>query len=180
MTRFWSTRNVPALLAVAGLMAAGCQQTSQQHKTEAKPAPAKTAETKAAPAAAPAPKAEMNSGPCRGYTPTLAAGMASSMMAFPTGDTATSAILVHEVMPKEVRAGAPYGSEIHVTNLTNGTLQNVLVTGKGFQNYNLTSSTPAGTAGADGVNWMVGDLGPCKTQVIKLTGTAGKVGDSDA
>ncbi len=177
MTRFWSTRHVPALLAVAGMMAAGCQQTAQQHKAEPKPAPAKAAETKPVAAAKPEPT---TSGPCRGYTPALAAGMISTKMAFPTGDEATSAVLVHEVMPKEVRAGAPYSSEIHVTNLTNGTLQNVLVTGKGFSNYNLTSSTPAGTAGADGVNWMVGDLGPCKTQIIKLTGTAAKVGMSGA
>jgi len=175
--RSWSTRSVPALLAVVGLMAVGCQQTTQQRKADPKPAPVKAAETKPAKAE---PVAQASSGPCRGYTPALAAGMGSSMMAFPTGDTATSAILVHEVMPKEVRAGAPYSSEIHVTNLTNGTLQNVLVTGKGFQNYTLTSSTPAGTAGPDGVNWTVGELGPCKTQIIKLTGTAGKVGISGA
>lgn len=178
MTRFWSTRHVPALLAVAGLMAAGCQQTTQQRKSEPKPAPAKAAETKPAAAPAKTEPVAMSSGTGRGYRPNLGAGMTSTMMAFPTGDEATSAILVHEVMPKEVRAGAPYGSEIHVTNLTNGTLQNVLVTGKGFQNYALTSSTPAGTAGADGVNWMLGDIGPGKTQIIKLTGTAAKTGMS--
>ncbi|MBL8963550.1 MAG: DUF11 domain-containing protein [Phycisphaeraceae bacterium] len=138
------------------------------------PAPAPR---RAAPPAAPAPRAM---GPCN-YAPVAAAGMNVSPMAFPTGDVATSAVLVHQVVPAQVRVGMNYTYELHVTNITAGTLQNVVVHNEGAQNLTVVSSDPSANRGADGGSlWMLGDLAPCQTKVIKVTGKADKAGTSSS
>lgn len=98
-------------------------------------------------------------------------------LAFPTGDERTSAVMLHQVMPSEVRAGQPYDYEIHVTNLTTANLQNVVVTSESLQNLLIDSATPAQSRSAGGApQWVLGDLGPCKTQVIRVKGRASSVG----
>ncbi len=138
-----------------------------------------------APAPAPAPMARETPrpaahGPCN-YSPTAGPGMNISPMAFPTGDVATSAVLVHQVVPAQVRAGSNYTYELHVTNITAGTLQNVVVHNEGAQNLTVVSSDPAAAKGNNGDSmWMLGDLSPCQTKVIKITGKADKVGTSSS
>lgn len=113
------------------------------------------------------------------YSPNAGAGMGVSSMAFPTGDAASSALMLHTVMPAQVRRGAEFGYEYHVTNITGGTLQNVAVTLESQSNLDVISATPAAMSGAAGNTWAIGDLGPCETQVIRVsarandTGTAG-------
>src|SRR4051794_38950560 len=48
-------------------------------------------------------------------------------LAYPTGNRATSAILIERISPAEVRLGQPYEYQIKVTNLTNSTLSGVVV-----------------------------------------------------
>lgn len=127
-----------------------------------------------APMPAPAP-----SGNCANYRPGLRADQGVTWLAFPTGDTRSSAVLVHQVMPKEVRAGANYDMEIHVTNITSGTLQNVVVNGESMENLNVVSSAPAAGKGSSGsAQWVLGDLKPCETRVLKVSAKADKVGTS--
>jgi uncharacterized repeat protein (TIGR01451 family) len=167
-------------LGAALIALAGCQTTQQMEK---KPAPAKM-ETKAPAKAeakpAPAAKTEMNmmGSECgAAYRPNVPAGWNVASMAFPSGDVKSSAVMIHQVMPAQVRAGQSFVSEIHVTNLTDGTLQNVMVDVGSFRNLNVTASNPAANRGANGnLQWNLGDLAKCKTSVIKLTGTAAAVG----
>ncbi len=188
----WSMLSVATLVACS-MATVGCQ--SSQHKsagpretkapgytytpgpyypapnTEAKPAPAPKAE------AAPQPRA---AGPCN-YAPTVGPGWNISSMAFPTGDVHNSAVLVHQVVPAAVRVNQNYTYELHVTNITSGVLQNVVVKGEGTQNLALVSSDPSATKGADGgPMWALGDLAPCQTRVIKVTAKADKVGSSSS
>lgn len=129
----------------------------------------------------PAPARAASTGACASYRPGVGANMNVSAMAFPTGDVSSSGLLVHQVVPTQVRANAPYQYEIHVTNLVNGVLQNVLVTNKDFKNLSVSTSSPQGQSdGAGGVIWNLGNLGPCETKVIKVTGTAGAVGSSSS
>ncbi len=129
--------------------------------------------------AAPAPAATMGGGRGASYRPTVPAGYGVSSMAFPTGDIASSGLWIHELMPLSVRAGQPYSMELHATNLTNGTLQNVMVSNKSLMNMAITGSTPAGSAGADGsMTWALGDLAAGDTKIIKITGKADKVGQA--
>ncbi|HBS28068.1 MAG TPA: hypothetical protein DEB06_01145 [Phycisphaerales bacterium] len=116
-------------------------------------------------------------GPCPGYAPAMSGAQSASMMAFPTGDARTSALLVHHVTPKEVRLNESYDYTIHVTNLTQGTLQNVVVTQVSRDNLEVASSKPAFTKGGDGnLNWALADLGPCETEVITISAKATKIG----
>jgi uncharacterized repeat protein (TIGR01451 family) len=166
----WSKLAVATLVAGSMAFSSGC--SSQQKKSAPKE------EVKQETAAAPAPRAVR--GPCN-YSPAAAAGMNVSPMAFPTGDVSTSAVLVHQVVPVQVRAGANYTYELHVTNITSGTLQNVVVHNEGAQNLTVVNSEPTASKGADGgALWMLGDLAPCQTRVIKVTGKADKVGTSSS
>jgi uncharacterized repeat protein (TIGR01451 family) len=164
--------SVPAMLAALALNG-GCNLQPREYETaEAKPA--------AKPAAAqPAPV--VNTGGRWSYRPNVGPNMIVSGLAFPTGEEATSALMIHQVMPREVRAGAPYTYEIHVTNLTGGTLQNVMVTASNFQNLAVSGSTPAPSkSDGSGTVWVVGDLGPQKTQIIRVNAQAAAVGASAA
>ncbi|MGQ0627425.1 MAG: hypothetical protein ACT4PL_04905 [Phycisphaerales bacterium] len=165
-------RTVWNICLTAGTLAAlaGCNADQQQQQ---QPAPAPKA---AAPAAKVEPKATGN---CATYRPGVGAGWNLSTAFFPSGDAASSAILVNQVLPASVRLGQPYTYEIHVTNITQGTLQNVMVSNKNLTNLAMTGSVPASTAAADGsAMWNLGELGPCKTSIIKVTGKADKVGVS--
>ncbi|MCA9275366.1 MAG: DUF11 domain-containing protein [Phycisphaerales bacterium] len=110
------------------------------------------------------------------YSPRLGANESATRMAFPTGDARTSALLVHQVMPNEVARGQDFGYSYHVTNLTDAELQNVLLMQDSSNNLTVSSSTPEGNTSGDGMTWALGDMGPGETKIIKLTGSAEKVG----
>lgn len=179
-----------ATLAVAGSLlafAGGCDQQnvklmeiSSGRAVASKQAaePAKVAEApKAAPAKAaepaPAPRAATSSN----CSP-IPAGYGISELAFPTGDRASSAIMLTQSQPMQVRAGTPFNYSICVTNLTNGTLQNVVVKNETLNNIKVQSSTPAGTAAGDAMMWALGTLNPRESKEIKLVGIANAVGSA--
>ena len=110
------------------------------------------------------------------YTPNAGGDMSVAGLAFPTGDVNSSALMVHQVMPREVRRGAEFGYQYHVTNVTRGTLQNVNVTLESRSNLDVVNATPAAMSGAAGSVWSLGDLGPCETVVIDVTATANDTG----
>jgi len=111
--------------------------------------------------------------------PAAGPGWNVSRAFFPSGDAPSSAILVNQVLPGTVRVGQNYNYEIHVTNITGGTLQNVVVSNKNLSNLSVVSAVPASTSAADGgYMWNLGELGSCKTAVIKVTGKADKIGMS--
>lgn len=134
----------------------------------------------AAPAAKPAMAAAPSGGRCPGYTPTVGADMNASMMYLPTGDPSTSALLIWQLMPKQVRANQTFTHEVHVSNLGTAPLSNVLVSDTSTKNLSIVSSEPrtsmTGQGGAP--VWDLGDLGPCETKVIKITSKSGTVGEA--
>lgn len=110
------------------------------------------------------------------YSPRLSEGESAASMAFPTGDVNTSALLVHQVMPNEVARGQDFGFSYHVTNLTSAQLQNVMVMLDSSSNLDVSESNPKGNTSGDGMTWALGDMGPGETKVIRLTGSAERVG----
>jgi uncharacterized repeat protein (TIGR01451 family) len=169
-----------ALAGVAGMtLLAGCEtQSKAKPGTEPlymglrvpesdagmKPAPAKVEEKPAA-----APRA----------TPTVAATGNNEVteLAYPTGEKATSAILLRQTAPREIRANSEYEYTIDVINLTRGNLQNVVVNADNLSNLTYVSSTPAFTKAADGdTMWAIGDLGGGEMRTIKIKAKADKVG----
>lgn len=127
----------------------------------------------AEPAPTPAPKSSNAWGY---YSPRMGADESASRMAFPTGDPKTSALLVHQVMPNEVRRDEEFGFSYHITNLTNSELQNVMVMMNSSNNLEISDSEPAAASSDGSMNWSMGDFGPGQTKVISLSGSAGKVG----
>lgn len=133
------------------------------------------AEPAPAPKAAPAPVAKAEN-PCK---PVIAPGYMTTSQSFPTGDAATSAVMLQEVFPGQVKANANFPYKIYVSNLTNTTLNNVIVSATSLANRNIVSSTPAASSGAGGaLVWNVGDIAPGKCAVIDATAKASAVGNS--
>lgn len=110
------------------------------------------------------------------YRPTLSENQTATMMAFPTGEVRTSAVLLHQVMPKQVRRGEDFTYSYHVTNLTNVDLQNVVVSLDSTNNLEVKSSNPAASRSGNGMAWPLGTLGANETKIITLTGNASQVG----
>lgn len=105
------------------------------------------------------------------------AKMQVTEVAFPTGNKETSAILLRRRMPAEVVLEAEYTYEYHVTNLTDLTHQNVKITIEGTRNLEVLSSSPVVTEGVDGsLRWLIGDLAPHETKVIRVRATSESVG----
>lgn len=143
-------------LAAAIAVASGCIQHQQQRAPEPRPEPV----------------ADCN------YVPQVPAGMIVNSLAFPTGEPMTSAVMLHEVRPREARVGQNYPVEIHVTNRTRGRLQNVVVRGEGMQNLSIVNSNPNGNRTGEAMLWNLGDMGPCETKVVRVTAKADRVGVS--
>lgn len=176
-------QSLVGVAAGALIFAAGCTSSDrvtgrhdgyERFPTSGTPAPRAAAEPapRSAPAAAPAPRA----GNCANYQPATGPYMTATGLAFPTGDTATSAVLLHQVMPNEVRLNKPFAAEFHVTNITAGDLENVIVILENSSNLTIDSSTPAGIPQAGGMAWSVGSLASCETKVIKVTARSSQVG----
>lgn len=122
----------------------------------------------------PAPRpAPVITGDC---APAVGPGMTRSSLAFPTGEANSSAIMLHTVMPAQVRLGTEFNYQYQVCNLTGGVLQNVVVTQDSLDNLNIVRSTPSFQRGAAGLVWNLGELGPNETRIIDVTATASSVG----
>ncbi len=110
------------------------------------------------------------------YEPDVAAGHSASAMAFPSGDPATSPLLLHLIMPDEVNRNQNFEYQYHVTNTTSATLQDVVLSLESLLNLDIKSATPAAAANDGGVAWRLGDIGPRQTKVIKVQASASQLG----
>ena len=92
---------------------------------------------------------------------------------FPTGDRATSSVLLRQFSPREIRVGQEYDSTIEVVNLTNGALRNVSVNLESLANTQYISATPAATrSDAGDLTWLVAEIPAAGTRQIKLRAKA--------
>ncbi|MEM1423056.1 MAG: hypothetical protein AAGH64_03535 [Planctomycetota bacterium] len=171
MKNLFSRKSVmTAALLSATVIAAGCKSTHDSRvRTTQAPEPV------AEPAQQPAPRATTR--PARfSYSPNAGSDMNVVGLPFPTGDEATSALLLHQVMPSQARMNSAFPIEYHVTNVTGGTLQNVALMLESTSNLNITDANPSPMNTADGLVWNIGDLGPRETVVVSASATAGSTG----
>jgi hypothetical protein len=153
-------------LGVSLTLVTGCKSTSKQPSTAAAPAQPK-------PAAAP------SSGYGPSYTTYEEGGLkyTKGSMAFPTGQKASSTLLLEKVVPAEVMAGKSFQYVYRVGNLTDHDLQMVTVTDRVTPNFSAADATPKPDKVDGGVaTWNLGDLGPKQVKEIKVTGTAKEEG----
>jgi uncharacterized repeat protein (TIGR01451 family) len=116
-------------------------------------------------------------GPARLQTQATTAGAGDDgtmrySLAVPTGDRASSAVLVEKVAPKEARLNRPYDYRIRVTNLTDTPLVGVVVKEKVVENFEITRSEPAGKVEEGWTNYALGELPPMGSKTIEVSGVA--------
>ncbi len=133
------------------------------------------------PASGPLPEAPRAASPPAGPAPTAApqqapavapAGAATASMAYPTGDRATSALLIEKFAPAEIVVGAPLVWELRITNLTSLALQNVVVTDRIPSNMRVSSTEPAAQSSGDALRWNFDVLPPRAARSLRVSGSA--------
>jgi len=122
-------------------------------------------------AAAPAPRAKpmvvRESGAC----PVVIREGANTItrMAFPTGNAATSVVMMEKKYPSEVQVGSPFEYLIDVTNLTDCPLDDVLVTDVIPSTLKFVASAPQAQIGQDGTaKWALGKMAGKETKTIRV------------
>jgi len=106
----------------------------------------------------------------------MQAGMNVVSMPFPTGDRATSPLLLEQIMPPEVRLGNPFDYEYRVTNTTGGVLQNVALLLESQSNLEVISATPSAQMTDAGTLWPLGELAAGETRVVEVRARASEAG----
>jgi len=161
MTR-WSTT---ALLAcgLAVLTAAGCsQKTKEQMWGKSENKPRETQQTQQA----------QQTNKTRTED-----GRIHASAAFPTGDQATSGLLIEKSAPQSVQLNSPFQYTITATNLTNVTLEDVVVTEQIPENLEVTGSAPRATKSGQTLTWELGQLDANASQTITLEARATGMAD---
>lgn len=146
-------------LCLSGLLAlAGCQSSQT---TAEKPAPAPAPAAKPAPAPAPKP---------------VAAGMVKSAVALPTGDRATSGLLIEKVAPASVTLNKSFDYTITVTNLTDVDLSNVQIMDMPPSTFKLSSADPRADVSEGKLTWSLGNMPARSSKTITISGSASAIG----
>jgi uncharacterized repeat protein (TIGR01451 family) len=113
-------------------------------------------------------------------------------LAYPTGDRRTSALLVEQISPNEVRLNREAPTQLRITNLTNQPLRGIAIRPEASEGLRLVAATqPAGATANTGITantnaaaptdaYQVGDLGPRESRTINLTAVPQRVGKLDA
>lgn len=165
MKRSMFRTGLTGLVAASALLALGCATNtpaeSESYGTrypggERAPAqPAAPAKTEAKPA------------------PVADAGWIRESMAFPTGNVATSVLLVERMFPSEIYAGQAFDYELKVTNLTDLSLREVVLSDYCASNFKMLSSSPdATTSNPPHYTWRLGDMDPKASKTVKIKGQA--------
>jgi len=109
--------------------------------------------------------------------PATAAKTGTAMAYFPSGKAEGSGLLLEKMAPAEVLAGQPYQYSYKVSNLTDGSLENVQVTDRVSSNFAATDSMPKAASMSGGMaTWSLGTLGPKESKTITVNGSSAEEG----
>lgn len=98
--------------------------------------------------------------------------------AYPTGNKATSMILIQRITPEEVRLGQPYEYTVNLVNLTNAEIKDVVLTEEISAVLRIDAITPTPTSqSGNEVTWRLDSLPPHATQRIVIRGSATQSAD---
>lgn len=100
-------------------------------------------------------------------------GYLKTALPYPTGNKATSTVVLEKHFPQKAVVGQPYTYMINVINLTAVPLENVAVSEEIPANFKISASEPA-VASRLGTKttWKLGTLAPSGSTLITVTGTA--------
>jgi uncharacterized repeat protein (TIGR01451 family) len=151
--------------ACCAALLAGCAQQQQQGKYSA----ASTSGSSTATAA--------SSSSTTATAPMTMAKAGASSAYFPSGQAGGSGLLLEKSAPAEVIAGQPYEYSYKISNLTDATLENVVVNDRVGSNFTATDSEPKATSSAGGnASWNIGTLAPKETKMITVKGSSSEEG----
>ena len=89
---------------------------------------------------------------------------------YPCG--ACGSVKLEKCMPSQVQTGADFGYNIKVSNLTDGTITDVVVTDTLNENFQYKTSTPPASVQGDKLVWGFASMGPRETREITSVGIA--------
>jgi uncharacterized repeat protein (TIGR01451 family) len=99
-------------------------------------------------------------------------------LAFPTGDRATSTILVEQLGESQIRLNHPYQYKLTITNLTDAWLSDVDVRQRAPKYFRVDSSDPPPHADGDGhPHWALGEFGPHESKSVTVTAIPDRLGN---
>jgi uncharacterized repeat protein (TIGR01451 family) len=98
-------------------------------------------------------------------------------MAYPTGDRNSSVMMVEKTLPSQVRVGQPFEYDITVTNLTDGTLDDVRIQEQIPEGLAVTASQPERQGQGADSGWQLGALKPHESRSIRVSGRAERQGE---
>ncbi|MBI5865905.1 MAG: DUF11 domain-containing protein [Planctomycetes bacterium] len=102
-------------------------------------------------------------------------GYVRTETAFPTGDRASSPILLERFTPAEVRIGQEFQYEIRLSNQSRGRVDEVTLTERFPAGFNVRSISPQpGHNDAGGATWQIAGLNGGQSLVIKVTGSTNR------
>lgn len=104
------------------------------------------------------------------------AGMTRSVTAFPTGVPEGSGLLITKTAPRAVQVDNDYQYTIKATNLTDITLQDVVVEDRMPNTYKFNSASPEADVQKGKFVWELGKLAPGASQTITVSGAATEPG----
>lgn len=93
-------------------------------------------------------------------------------MAFPTGDRATSTILLERQMPREVVVGQDFCYKFRVTNLTNIALSSVVLRDEISPNFSISKTNPQAQVSGSNITFNLGAMAPREQRIIEICGKA--------
>ena len=106
------------------------------------------------------------------FNPCAAPRMVSSSQGYPVRGPAGNAIRIEKLAPNQVVVNEPFNYRMKVTNLTDQTLLNVLVTNVKPDHMKIISSDPEMQIVEDEVRWVLGALEPEESKMISVRATA--------
>lgn len=111
------------------------------------------------------------------YTAAAPAKTGGAIAYFPSGRAEGSGLMLEKIAPAEVIAGQPYQYSYKVSNLTDLSLEKVMVTDRVGSNFSATDSDPKATSNAGGIaTWDLGTLGPKQSKTITVNGNSPEEG----
>lgn len=161
--RNWSRAMLAAVSSVA-LSAIGCSQNQPEQSAGWR--------TESAQAAAASETPPSESAPRAAEQPLVS-------MPYPTGNRASSELLIQEFGPTQARAGVPYSYQIKVTNLTKQQITGIVLHQKLPNDFQLSSNSQASRQQGNPAQIEIGDLGPGESKTVQMSGTPQSAGTLD-
>jgi uncharacterized repeat protein (TIGR01451 family) len=97
---------------------------------------------------------------------------------WPTGDRATSVLLIERFAPNPLLLNKDYEYQLRVTNVSNGVLREVHLAERQAEHYKLNGTNPQAQSMSDGrLHWALGNLAPGEAKVVRLHGAATQLGE---